>query len=550
MKFLSHFVFVFLFSATTLTAQNGRFLLVGGGSEKNSASGWSVPAYRWAVQGKRVAVIGISTGSLASYLKQYCGATFAKEFAISDRDSADSQITFDTLLTYQAIFFRGGDQYNYYQFYKNTRLLQAVEQIYQSGGTIAGTSAGMHILSSVMFTARYGSAFPHQCIQNPTAEVVALADDFMNYFPGYIFDTHFCERGRFGRILAFMAKHSFSDTTTLIGLGIDDMTCLAVDENMKGTVFGTGAVNIYTAESPFTLNGTKLLTDGVQVTQLLQGCSYDFNTKQIETPCLDRNINTSELEETGNYTLLASGGNSVADNQAMLADFVSENGSVTDPVLLLTGNETTAGLFKNNLMQAGATVVDVFVINNAAGTNAGLTEKIQTTGKVLFVSNATAQFQQFLPSQNGLLLQNKLKENNMVIAFAGDDSRFAGKTVVDNFYTLYASYYGELTFTKGLQLLRHSIVMPNTFYHSDMYENTATAVPYAMVRDTLRFGIWLTNRNYMKVKPVEGKTTLTGYGNAPVMIISNEGNRRRLFDPDRHWQHIGSTKNGGRYRIL
>lgn len=85
--------------------QRGRLLLVGGGSEKNSATGWNVPAYKWATQGKRVAVIGTSTGSLAPYLTQYCNAAYAREFAVSTRDSADSQVLYDTLMTYQVIFF-------------------------------------------------------------------------------------------------------------------------------------------------------------------------------------------------------------------------------------------------------------------------------------------------------------------------------------------------------------------------------------------------------------------------------------------------------------
>jgi hypothetical protein len=65
--------------------------------------------------------------------------------------------------------------------------------------------------------------------------------------------------------------------------------------------------------------------------------------------------------------------------------------------------------------------------------------------------------------------------------------------------------------------------MPDTFLNSDIYENTATAVPYAMARDTLKYGIWLTNNSYMKFTPVAGKTTLTGYGTAPVMVLANAG---------------------------
>jgi hypothetical protein len=42
-----------------------------------------------------------------------------------------------------------------------------------------------------------------------------------------------------------------------------------------------------------------------------------------------------------------------------------------------------------------------------------------------------------------------------------------------------------------------------------------------MALDTLKFGIWLTNHNFMKYAPVEGKAVLTGYGSAPVMVIKN-----------------------------
>jgi len=522
---LALFILLFILNIQIGFSQNGRMLLVGGGSEKNAASGWSVPAYRWAAEGKRVAVIGTSTGSLASYLTQYCGASFAKEFAVASRESADSQILYDSLLTYQMIFFRGGDQFNYYQYYKNTRLQQAAQYIYENGGTLAGTSAGMHILSSVIFTAENGTVYPYEAIENPNNVYMKLANDFFDFFPGYIFDTHFSERARFGRLAGFIANYHQHQGVALIGLGIDDMTCMTVDENKLGTVYGTGCANIYTMESPFQLNGTKLLTEAIKVTQLIQGCTFDFNTKLVTMPTHNLLLNTSELEETGNYTVLASGGNTLSANQLMLNELVTNNGQTSDPVLILTGNEALSLSFKNYLLGQGAGSADIFVINNAAGSNVILAEKIQSSNKILFISNETSVFNQFLETGNGNLLKSRVLTNGIISAFAGDDARYAGKTVVENYYTTYASYYGELTFSKGLSLLKHSMIMPNTFFNSNMYENSATAVPYAMARDTLKYGIWLTNKNFMKVKPEAGKTTMTGYGAAPIMILRNEGGK-------------------------
>jgi len=504
-------------------SQPGRLLLVGGGSEKNGQSSWSTPAYRWAGEGKRVAIIGTSTGSLAPYFIQQCGATYAKEFAIASRDSADSQVLYDTLLTYQVIFFRGGDQYEYYDLYRNTKLQDAVNNLYSNGGTICGTSAGMHILSSVVFTAQNGTVYSYESIENPNNLYVTLADDFMNFAPGYVFDTHFAERARFGRLTGFLAYYSMNKGIDITGVGMDDMTCMTVDETGLGTVRGTGCANIYTSGSTYSLNGTKLLADTVKIVQLLQGCTFNFNTQEVTLPALNRAINTSLLEETGNYTVLASGSNKLIENQAMLSELVTGNGLISDSILILTGDEILANTFKDKILLLGTPYVSTVVMNAAAGSDSDLSLKIYNAEKILFISNNTAIFNQFIHTPNGELLNQKVKSSGMISAFVGDDSRYAGKTVVDNYYDLYASYYAELTFSKGLSLLSTTIIMPNTFYDSDMYENSATAVPYAMALDTLKYGIWLTNHNFMKFAPLNGKTTLTGYGVAPVMVLRNAG---------------------------
>ncbi len=516
-------LFLFISCATFAYSQPGRLLLVGGGAEKNEISSWSTPAYRWAGEGKRVAIIGTSTGSLAPYFKQQCGAAYAKEFAIASHDSADSQVLYDTLLTYEVIFFRGGDQFEYYNLYRNTKLQEAVNNLYNSGGTICGTSAGMHILSSIVFTAENGTVYPYESIENPNNIYVTLADDFLNFAPGFIFDTHVAERARFARTVGFLAYYKMNKGTDITGIGMDDMTCMTVDETGMGTVRGTGCANIYVAGSTYSLNGTKLLSGAVQVIQLLQGCTYDFNTKQPTFNTLSRQTNSASFEETGNYTVLASGSNKLTENQSMLTDLVTGTGTASDPVLLLSGDEALADAFRDKLLQLGTPDVNILIINADAGSNAEYAQQISNAVKILFLSNATSVFNQFLKSANGDFLNKKVHFSGMISAFVGDDSRYAGKTVVDNYYTLYASYYAELTFSKGLSLLRQSVIMPNTYFDSDMYENSATAVPYCMALDTLKYGIWLTNHSYMKFEPVEGKAILTGYGTAPVMVICNAG---------------------------
>jgi hypothetical protein len=304
---------------------------------------------------------------------------------------------------------------------------------------------------------------------------------------------------------------------------MDDMTCMTIDENGLGTVFGTGCANIYEAGSTYSLNGTKLLADTINIVQLLQGCTYNFATGQAGFETLNSQINTSQLEETGNYTILASGGSTLANNQSMLNDLVNLSGTQTAEILLLTGDTGLAASFKDKLIELGSSVVTVFEANQQTGNDTDLATRINQVTKILFLKNDYPVFQQFIETPNGALLSQKLKSDGMISAFAGADARLAGKTVIENYLTPNAAYYAELTFGNGLSLLRHTVIMADTYLDNDIYENTAVSVPYVMAKDTLKFGIWLTNHNYMKFTPVDDKTTLTGFGTAPVMIVANSG---------------------------
>jgi cyanophycinase len=517
------FIMLGILGSHELLAQ-GRLLIVGGGSEKNGANSWSTPPYRWAVEGKRVAIIGTETGSLAQYMKNQCGAAFAKEFAIATRDSADSQFTYDTLMTYDVIFFRGGDQWEYYDLYRNTKLQDAVNLKFSQGGCIGGTSAGMHIMSTIAFTAENGTVYSYECIENPNNQYVTLENDFFDLQPGFVYDTHFAERARFGRLAGFLANYKFNHNENIRGLGMDDMTCMTIDENKLGTVYGTGCANFYKSMGSFSQNGNKLLADDVEVVQLLKGCTYDFNTGEFSFSTLDRQINTSGQWEQGNYTVLASGSNLLNDNLSMITDFVTTCGLADAAVLILSSDNVLAESFKTKVLDAGASGVSVYNPTTVLGTDAELAGAIGSAAKILFLKNNETSFSQFLQTSNGTMLTQKLRSDGMISAFAGEDARLAGRTVVGNYLTYLSSWYGEMTFTSGLALLGHTVIMPQTFLDSDIYENTATAVPYAMALDTLKFGIWLTNHNYMKFTPSEGKATLTGYGTAPLMIMTNEGN--------------------------
>jgi hypothetical protein len=111
------------------------------------------------------------------------------------------------------------------------------------------------------------------------------------------------------------------------------------------------------------------------------------------------------------------------------------------------------------------------------------------------------------------------------VAFVGGNSRFAGRSLLLNYEQAYASYDGLMDFRPGIGLLRSAIVMPNTFSGSPVsdVENTATGVPYAMVRDSLQYGFWLHDDAVAYFSPNGSQFNLTSMGNFPLIVIENQG---------------------------
>lgn len=522
-------VLLFFFSVKGFA--QGKIMIVGGGTE--NYNDWSNTPYAWAVDNslnKKVAIIGFSSGS--SWLPNYfisLGAASAKNFLINSVAIADSQATYDSLMAYDVIFFRGGDQKNYYLTYRNTKTQDAIHDKFNSGGVIAGTSAGLAILSGVVYTAENGTAYSDECLKNIFHSSITLKNDFLNLMPGYIFDSHFIERGRLARLLAFMARWKNDHGEDLIGIGVDDMTAFCIDltdlENKMGYAWGTAAINIY-RDGEFSHQNNKLLCQDVKATQLLHGCTINLNTFEVEG--FNSQMSVEQTTEFGNRTVLLSGSDPVSENQLFISHTVDSLGSQSEPILIITGTNTTlANAYKQAFINAGATNVNVeqaIPANNASPTFQAL---IEQTWKFVFAGNAYQTLYDFMfsGSGNGSLLLEKLHSTDVVVGFVGDNSRMAGAVVVSDNYLTHpsASFNGQLAFNPGLNLLSTMVIMPNTYlYSTDYYENTNSAVPYAMLQEQVHKGVWLTVRNFMKYYVEFPYSYITVYGESPAMILTSQ----------------------------
>ncbi len=518
---------LFLLSISMADAQ-GKLVLVGGGSEDRNS--WSDEPYRWAVnqsQNRKVAVISYTDEDnwIPDYFK-FLGAVKADNIKFTSRAVADQQLMYDSLMKYDVFFFKGGDQSYYYNYFKDTKTEQAIVDKFNSGGVMSGTSAGMAILSSVIFSAQNGSLYPDDVLQNFTDSDMTLKNDFLPFLPGFIVDTHFTERGRGARLLAFMANWFLTHAEMLTGIGVDDRTALCIDQNNIGHVYGTGAVSIYSAAEFGSFENTKMISDSIHVTQLLYGHSIDLEALEIIDGPGDPLIPERDAEN-GNYEVLLSGGEGLSANTEMINYFIQGAGVLTDTVLVVT-SPGNAGAFIDRIRTLGAfiVVVEAAETANAIG-KAGLRNLIRKSKKVLFAENSDAQLFEFLESgPTGELISSHIRRNNMIIAFVGEDSRYAGKVFTTNHLSdALAAYYGRLKFKEGLGLLSASSIMSNTYDSetTDFYENTTAAIPFAMVSNKLKFGIYLNRNTFLRFYQQAGNNYWKSTGNFTSVIAVNSG---------------------------
>ena len=147
-----------------------------------------------------------------------------------------------------AVFLLGGDQAVAMRVLRATPVEAALAAVYYRGGIIGGTSAGAAVQAQVMLAGFQPGYNQHNSLRAGATAVwdsgeqrglVCGAGDM-------IFDQHFFQRGRLGRLLEAMT----SPGAPAIGVGIDAYTGLHVhaDGHMDG-VFGSYSVAVLDAES-------------------------------------------------------------------------------------------------------------------------------------------------------------------------------------------------------------------------------------------------------------------------------------------------------------
>lgn len=506
----------------------GKLLLIGGGSERNGEYSWSTPAYRWAVDqsaNRKVAIIYYNSfnDELKNYFLSQCQAKAVAKFELSNRALADRQDTYDSLMRYDVFFFRGGDQLQYYNLFKGTLTEQAVMDKFSQGGVVCGTSAGMAILGESDFIAANGTAYPDEVLMNPFDPVITLRHDCMNLLDGFLLDTHFTQRGRFGRLIGFLANQYLGQNEKYTGIGVDDLTALAVDSQLMARVFGTGAAHIYrlTETEPFAYSEGRLSAPPIAVSQVLHGGTINLSTFAVHSEGLP--VVPGNSEEC-RFEVLAGGSDQIAENESFYLHLVQSAGSPADSILILHGPAVDPTPLTNALNDAGADHLVTAVAEYANSYDLLATQRIRQCPKILFFRNQATDLEEFLSfGTTGNAFKERLSGGDCILAFAGEDARYAGSWYAANTNVADASYNGSILFSKGLGVFTNTVIMPGAFENSDTYENTASAVPYAQVKYALRYGIWLNGDGFIHYENPDGSPYMRAFGQFPTLVMTHRG---------------------------
>jgi cyanophycinase len=216
--------------------------MLGGGEDVDEA-------YKWLCErsggGDFVVLRASGADGYNDYLWKLCKLDSVESIVTLSREAGSDPYVLEQVRNAEAIFFAGGDQANYVRYWKGTPLNDEINKAIARGVPVGGVSAGLAILGEFSFSAMYtdetnkdrdSSITSEEALANPYDPKLTLERDFLKVpqLKGVITDSHFTERKREGRLLAFMARIVADEWNQRpIGIGIDEGTAILL-ENWDG----------------------------------------------------------------------------------------------------------------------------------------------------------------------------------------------------------------------------------------------------------------------------------------------------------------------------
>jgi len=204
------------------------------------------------------------------------GCTDLQILDIRSKEDAENPANIAQVADADCIMFSGGDQSKIVDKIGGTAMHELlIKRYHEEPIVIAGTSAGAMAMSNEMIE---GGSSKESLIKGS----VHMRDG-MGLIPGLIIDTHFIQRGRFGRVTEAVAKFP-----NLLGVGLAEDTGLIIKHANEFTVIGSGMVILFDP-SHLSHNNFKILDEGTPMTianltvhVLANGDTFTINKRELK----------------------------------------------------------------------------------------------------------------------------------------------------------------------------------------------------------------------------------------------------------------------------
>lgn len=223
------------------TNQQPGVCLMGGASEQEDAMIWFLNK---ADGGDIVVLRASGSDGYNNYFYTDLGVTInsVTTFVIDNAAGATDPYVLQRVANAEAIWFAGGDQYDYVSSFKDNAMEDALNDFVNvKQGVIGGTSAGLAILGGNYFSAQYGTLSSAVALSNPYHPRVTVGhDDFLDipYLNTVITDSHYDDPDRRARHSVMLARIATDYSTRSFGIACNEYTAVCVEPDGKAYVYG------------------------------------------------------------------------------------------------------------------------------------------------------------------------------------------------------------------------------------------------------------------------------------------------------------------------
>lgn len=243
--FLSGQDFVSFFTGDTsnvIVSVEPAVVLAGGGSDNDDAMRWMLSR----AKGGDVVVLRASGGSgYNPYFYSELGVQVnsVETIVFRNRNAAFDPYVLRRLLEAEVIFIAGGDKTVYFNYWQGTPVAAVLHRALNNMDiVIGGTSAGMMILSDVIYTPTTQSVTSSEALSDPYHPHI---DSLRRYnlvqspvLTNTITDTHFDNRNRAGRLVTFMARMAHDWSWRVRAKAANEATVICIDTLLIARIFG------------------------------------------------------------------------------------------------------------------------------------------------------------------------------------------------------------------------------------------------------------------------------------------------------------------------